>query len=89
MVAVAMGKKIELSLQEALERIPKRLTRMRSHSFYRYFHHLKMLDWVEPTGEEEKSSMGGIPGWKYSERQQPKFNRSTSAEAILQINSEG
>jgi hypothetical protein len=62
MVAMAMEKGIELSVEEALERIPKRLTKMRSHSFYRYFHHLKMLGWVEPTGEEEKSAMGGMPG---------------------------
>jgi len=62
MVALAMEKGIELPLEEALERIPKRLTKMRSHSLYRYFHHLKMLGWVEPTGEEEKSAMGGTPG---------------------------
>ena len=57
-----MEKGIELSVEEALERIPHRLTKMRSHSFYRYFHHLKMLGWVELTGEEEKSAMGGVPG---------------------------
>ncbi len=62
MVAMAMEEGIELSVEEALERIPKRLTKMRSHSFYRYFHHLKMLGWVKPTGEEEKSAMGGMPG---------------------------
>jgi len=62
MVARAMEKGIELSVEEALSRIPQRLTKMRSHSFYRYFHHLKMLGWVEPTGEEEKSAMGGKPG---------------------------
>jgi hypothetical protein len=49
MVALAMERGTELSLQEALRRIPHRLTKMRSHSFYRYFHHLKMLGWVEPT----------------------------------------
>lgn len=43
-----------------LERIPQRLTRMRSHSFYRYFHHLKQLGWVELTGKEEPSFQGGI-----------------------------
>ena len=59
---VAMEKGIELSVEEALERIPHRLTKMRSHSFYRYFHHLKMLGWVEATGEEEESGMGGTPG---------------------------
>jgi len=62
MVAVAMERGIELSVEEALERIPQRLTKMRSHSFYRYFHHLKMLGWVELAGEEEKSAMGGMPG---------------------------
>jgi len=68
MVAMAMEKGIELSVEEALERIPKRLTKMRSHSFYRYFHHLKMLGWVEPTGEEEKSAMGGMPGARVKKR---------------------
>jgi len=62
MVALAMEKGIELSLEEALRRIPHRLTKVRSHSFYRYFHHLKMLGWVEPTGEEEGSLLGGMPG---------------------------
>jgi hypothetical protein len=62
MVAMAMEKGIKLSFEEALERIPHRLTKMRSHSFYRYFHNLKMLGWVEATGEEEKSGMGGTPG---------------------------
>ena len=59
-----MEKGIELSLEEALRRIPHRLTKMRSHSFYRYFHHLKMLGWVEPTGEEEGSLFGGMAGAK-------------------------
>jgi hypothetical protein len=62
MVVMAIEEGIQLSVQEALERIPQRLTKMRTYSFYRYFHHLKMLGWVEPTGEEEKSGMGGIPG---------------------------
>jgi hypothetical protein len=62
MVALALEKGIELSLEEALRRIPHRLTKIRSHSFYRYFHHLKMLGWVEPTGEEEGSLLGGSPG---------------------------
>jgi hypothetical protein len=62
MVALAMEKGIELSLEEALRRIPQRLTKMRSHSFYRYFHFLKQLGWVEPTGKEEGSLMGGMPG---------------------------
>lgn len=62
MVALAMEKDIELSFEEALRRIPHRLTKMRSHSFYRYFHNLKMLGWVELTGEEEGSLFGGMPG---------------------------
>ena len=62
MVAIAMEKGIELSVEEALRRIPHRLTKFRSHSFYRYFHHLKMLGWVELTGEEEGSLLGGMPG---------------------------
>ena len=62
MVAVAMEKDIELSVEEALQRIPHRLTKVRSHSFYRYFHNLKMLGWVEATGEQEESGMGGILG---------------------------
>jgi hypothetical protein len=64
MVALAMEKGIELSTEEALRRIPRRQSRMRSHSFYRYFHLLKQLGWVELTGEEESSFMGGMPGAK-------------------------
>ena len=62
MVALAMERGIRLSLEEALRRIPQRLTKMRSHSFYRYFHLLKQLGWVEATGEEEGSLLGGMPG---------------------------
>jgi len=62
MVALAMEKGIQLSMEEALRRIPQRLTKVRSHSFYRYFHLLKQLGWVEATGEEEGSFMGGMPG---------------------------
>jgi DNA-binding PadR family transcriptional regulator len=62
MVALAMEKGLELSFEQAWRRIPHRLTKVRSHSFYRYFHHLKMLGWVEPTGEEEGSLLGGMPG---------------------------
>jgi hypothetical protein len=64
MAAIALEQGVEMSVEEALERIPQRLTKMRSHSFYRYFHHLKMLGWVEPTGEEEESAMGGKPGYQ-------------------------
>ena len=62
MVAVAMEKGIEMTVEEALRRIPQRLTKMRSHSFYRYFHFLKQLGWVEATGEQEISYFGGSPG---------------------------
>ena len=62
MVALAMERGIRLPMEEALRRIPQRLTKMRSHSFYRYFHLLKQLGWVELTGEEEGSLMGGMPG---------------------------
>jgi hypothetical protein len=62
MVALALEKGIQLSVEEALRRIPQRLTKVRSHSFYRYFHLLKQLGWVEATGEEEGSFMGGMPG---------------------------
>lgn len=66
LVALALEKGIELPLDEALRRIPHRLTSIRSHSFYRYFHHLKLLGWVEFTGQEEDSLMGGSPGAKVS-----------------------
>ncbi len=49
-------------MEEALRCIPQPLTTMRSHSFYRYFHLLKQLGWVEATGEEEPSFPGGMPG---------------------------
>ena len=62
MVALAMERGIELSMEEALRRIPQRLSKVRSHSFYRYFHLLKQLGWVEATGQEEGSFMGGMPG---------------------------
>ena len=61
-MALALEKGIDLSMEEALRRIPQRLTTMRSHSFYRYFHLLKQLGWVEATGEEEPSFPGGMPG---------------------------
>jgi len=40
-----------------LRRIPYKLVKARYHSFQRYFHWLKQLGWVEPTGREEKSSV--------------------------------
>ena len=53
--------------QEALQRIargriPQRRTSMRLASFYRYFGMLRSLGWVEATGEEEGSLIGGVPG---------------------------
>lgn len=61
-VAAAKEKGIELSIEEAILRTPQRTTSIRSHSFYSYFQHLKMLDWVESTGEEEDSLFGGMVG---------------------------
>ena len=40
-----------------LEHIPYKLTSARYHSFRRYFHWLKQLEWVEFTGEEEPSTL--------------------------------
>jgi len=40
-----------------LRRIPYKLTKCRYHSFQRYFHWLKQLQWVEFTGHEEESSV--------------------------------
>jgi hypothetical protein len=40
-----------------LGRISYKLVKCRYHSFRRYFHWLKQLAWVEPTGEVERSSM--------------------------------
>jgi hypothetical protein len=42
-----------------LRRIPYKLVKARYHSFSRYFHWLKQLDWVERTGEEEKATIQG------------------------------
>ncbi|MDP2729830.1 MAG: hypothetical protein Q8O55_05055 [Dehalococcoidales bacterium] len=42
-------------LEWHLERIPYKFHRARFHSFYRYFHYLKQLGWIEPTGREEES----------------------------------
>ena len=46
------------TVHEALRCIPHRPTKMRSRSFYRYFHLLKQLGWVEAIGEEEGSVLG-------------------------------
>jgi len=43
-----------------LERIPYKLHRARFHSFYRYFHYLKQLGWILPTGREEESHIQSL-----------------------------
>ncbi len=43
-----------------LRRIPYKLVKCRYNSFHRYFHWLKQLGWVEPTGYEEKSAVQEI-----------------------------
>jgi hypothetical protein len=40
-----------------MQRMPYKLVKCRYHSFQRYFHWLKQLGWVEPTGQEEKSAI--------------------------------
>lgn len=40
-----------------LARMPYKLVKARYHSFSRYFHWLKQLEWVEATGVEEKSTV--------------------------------
>ena len=47
-------------LEWYLERIPYKLHRARSISFFRYFHYLKQLGFVEPTGKEEESYIQGL-----------------------------
>ena len=43
-----------------LRQLPYKLVKSRYHSFRRYFHYLKQLHWVEPTGEEEASTVQEI-----------------------------
>ncbi len=43
--------------QRELQRVSRKFTHMRYHSFLRYFGVLKSLGWVEKTGEVEPSSM--------------------------------
>lgn len=43
--------------EDELKKIPHKYTRMRYHSFLVYFGMLKRLDWVEPTGEIERSAL--------------------------------
>ena len=47
-------------VQWHLERIPYKLHRARSISFFRYFHFLKQLSFVALTGKEEESYIQGI-----------------------------
>lgn len=49
--------KIEELTRYYSERIPYKLYKARYHSFQRYFHWLKQLDWVELTGKEEKAAI--------------------------------
>jgi len=42
-------------LEWHVDRIPYKLHRARYHSFFRYFHYLKQLGWIQPTGKEEES----------------------------------
>lgn len=44
-------------LEHLMSRIPYKLVKCRYHSFQRYFHWLKQLEWVEFTGKEEPASM--------------------------------
>ena len=40
-----------------MSRMPYKLVKCRYHSFSRYFHFLKQLGWVQPTGKEEPSAI--------------------------------
>jgi hypothetical protein len=40
-----------------MSRMPYKLVKCHYHSFSRYFHLLKQLGWVEPTGEEEAAAI--------------------------------
>jgi len=46
----------EEQLSYFLSRIPRKFTRMRASSFYKYFSNLERLGWVEPTGKTEVST---------------------------------
>jgi len=46
----------EQQLSYFLSRIPRKFTRMRASSFYKYFSNLERLGWVEPTGKTEVST---------------------------------
>ena len=49
-------------LEHCLTQIPYKLVKSRYHSFRRYFHWLKQLEWVEFTGEEEVSVLQDTTG---------------------------
>jgi len=44
-------------LENLMSRIPYKLVKCRYHSFQRYFHWLKQLQWVEFAGKEEPASI--------------------------------
>jgi len=46
----------EEQLSYFLSRIPRKFTRMRASSFYKYFSHLQRLKWVEKSGKVEVST---------------------------------
>jgi hypothetical protein len=50
----------EARVRYHLEHIPYKLTAARYHSFRRYFHWLKQLQWVEFTGREEPSTLQDV-----------------------------
>jgi len=52
----------EALLEHYLTQIPYKLVKSRYHSFRRYFHWLKQLEWVEFTGEEEVSVLQDVSG---------------------------
>ncbi len=56
--------------------IPRKLVRSRYHSFRRYFHYLKQLGWVEPTGEVGPSFIHDLTG-EHPAAQLEKFYRIT------------
>jgi len=48
-----------------LKSIPYKLVKSRYHSFRRYFHYLKQLEWVELTGAEEISILQEVTGYHH------------------------
>jgi len=59
--------------QRELERVSRKFTHMRYHSFLMYFNVLKRLGWVEATGETEPSAIQS----NYSEAPERIFYRLT------------